>query len=199
MHSLFETSTFGRRQLSNNPARGAIAGLLAVIVLTACGSGTSMSNATSTSGAKRNASAAAAISESTRMICASEVQKDLRSTLGTKTTRPIVPRWIDYEYSCEYSYARGAFRLAVKQLPDATATRRYFQNLATRLGRRQTLQGLGEGAFTTRNGSVVVRKDNKVLTVDVHHLPSKFGNPPDTRGNVAISIAATIMGCWTEA
>jgi hypothetical protein len=133
------------------------------------------------------------------MICASEAQKDLSSTLGTKTTRPIVPRWTDHEYSCRYGYSQGSFRLAVKQLPNATATRRYFGALATRLGKRETLQGLGDGGFTTTDSSVVVRKDNKVLTVDVRDLPPRFGNPPDARANVAISVAATIMGCWTEA
>jgi hypothetical protein len=133
------------------------------------------------------------------MICAPEAQKDLSSTLGTKTTSPIVPKWTDHEYSCRYGYAQGSFRLAVKQLPNPSATGRYFGARAARLGKRQTLQGLGEGAFTTTDSSVVVRKDNKVLTVDVRDLPPRFGNPPDTRANVAISVAATIMGCWTEA
>lgn len=133
------------------------------------------------------------------MICGAEGHEDISSTLGVETVGAIEPTWVDHEYSCRYRYTNGALRLSVKQLASASATHRYFENLAARLVRRQTLHGLGEGAFTTANGSVVVSKDNKILTVDIHELPAQFGNPSDTRANVAISVAATIMGCWTEA
>ena len=58
---------------------------------------------------------------------------------------------------------------------------------------------LGQGAFTTKNLSAVVRKDYKVLTVDISKLPAHFGVPPDSRADVALNTAATIMGCWTGA
>jgi len=28
-------------------------------------------------------------------------------------------------------------------------------------------------------------------------LPAHFGAPPETRADVAVKVAATIMGCWT--
>jgi hypothetical protein len=61
------------------------------------------------------------------------------------------------------------------------------------------LEGIGATATTTANGSVVVQKDDDVLLVDVRKLPARFGVPSDTRANAAISIAATIIGCWTGA
>jgi hypothetical protein len=44
-----------------------------------------------------------------------------------------------------------------------------------------------------------VRKDNKVLVVDTRGLPARFGAPPADRGEVAVTVAATIMGCWVGA
>ena len=43
------------------------------------------------------------------------------------------------------------------------------------------LESLGQGAFQTTNGSVVVRKDWKVLLVDDTGLPAQFGTPPTRR------------------
>ena len=65
------------------------------------------------------------------------------------------------------------------------------------LGRRPDAVSFGEGAFITTNGSVIVRKDFKVLDVDVSKLPMQFGVPPQDRANAALSVAATVMGCWT--
>ncbi len=50
-----------------------------------------------------------------------------------------------------------------------------------------------------KDGSVVVRKDYKVLLIDVTKLPPQFGVPPASRGDVAINVAETIMGCWSGA
>jgi hypothetical protein len=186
-----------------NTSRRALAGLLVsslVIVLSACGSSTSMSGAAPAGTAvARGAASLTGISESTRMICATEVRKDIGVALGVEPVRPLAPVWRDHRYSCEYEYAQGVLRLSVKQLSDERATHRYLETLATRLGKRRVLNGLGQEAFTTTNHSVVVNKDNKVLVVDVHGLPAQFGTPADTRANVGITVAATIMGCWTEA
>lgn len=132
------------------------------------------------------------------MICASEAQTDIAKTLGVGTIRRVEADWKAPRYSCDYEYGDGAFTLAVEQLADPTAAAQYYASLATRLGRRTALTGLGEAATTTTGGAVIVRKDNSVLTVDPAQLPARFGKPPDTRANVAVSVAATIMGCWTE-
>jgi hypothetical protein len=133
------------------------------------------------------------------MICEAEVEADLVQALGRTTVHPVTPSWTDDVYSCAYEYPDGSFTLSVKQLPDSASTQLFFAHVAARRGRVRQLDGLGEGAFTTPDGSVVVRKDDKVLVVDVRKLAPQFGVPHDSRANVAITIAATIMGCWTGA
>jgi hypothetical protein len=141
--------------------------------------------------------ASAVATATTKMICEPEVEQDLVQAVGRATVRPVTPSWTDDVYSCAYEYSDGTLTLSVKQLPDSASTQSYFTSLAARRGRVRQLDGLGEGAFTTPDGSVVVRKDDKVLVVDIRRLPRQFGVPQDTRADVAITVAATIMGCWT--
>jgi hypothetical protein len=177
--------------------RAVIGGVVAMLLVAACGSAAPEASPTRPMVVDGGTSASVTVSASTKMICEHEAQGDIAKALGTDITRPLAPTWVDHEYSCRYVYGAGAMRLSVKQLGDAPATRRYFDGLVRRLGRSGSLAGLGQGAFTTARNSVVVRKDDKVLVVDVRDLPTTFGTPPDTRANVAITVAATIMGCWT--
>ena len=81
-------------------------------------------------------------------------------------------------YSCQYVYPSGVVSLSVKELKDASATKRYFEKLGNALGRRPGKLALGGGGFTAMDGSVVVRKDFKVLDVDVSKLSGPLGVPP---------------------
>ena len=45
----------------------------------------------------------------------------------------------------------------------------------------------------------MLRKDYKVLLVDTSGLPTQFGSPPQTKKDVAIGVALTVLGCWTGA
>jgi hypothetical protein len=142
----------------------------------------------------------AAPSASAKMICAHETQTELAAVLGVHTTQPVVPAWTDHLYSCRYTYDNAFMVLSVKELSNKTETDGYFTSLAHRLGQTQRPQALDRGAFfTTKNLSVVVRKDYKVLLVDISGLPHQFGAPPYTRADIAIKVAATIMDCWTGA
>ena len=144
--------------------------------------------------------ARAAPSASAKMICAPETQTELAAVLGVQTTRPVVPTWTDHLYSCRYTYHNAFIVLSVKELSNKAQTDSYFTSLAHRLGQTQRPQAISRGAFfTTRNLSVVVRKDYTVLLVDISGLPAQFGTPPYTRADIAIKVAATIMGCWTGA
>jgi hypothetical protein len=177
-------------------ALGAVAALGATLALGACGPGGAAQAADP--GRVAVSHATALPSAPTKMICAAEARNDLRATLGVDVTEPVVARWRSSRYSCRYVYSDGAFTLAVQQLADAASATQYFDALASKLGRRTALQGLGQAATTTASGVVIVRKDDDVLTVDPHDLAARFGRPPDTRANVALSVAATIMGCWIE-
>jgi hypothetical protein len=44
---------------------------------------------------------------------------------------------------------------------------------------------------------VVVRKDWKVLLVDSSKLPPQFGVPATPSGDVAVTVADVILGCWS--
>ena len=134
------------------------------------------------------------------MICSREALIDINEVIGVKATIPKQPTWIDHVYSCDYVYPNGSkMTLSVKEMSSSSETTAYFDSLAQKLGKTGELQSLGQGAFSTKNGSVVARKDYKVMTIDVSHLPADFGVPPDTRNNDAINAAFAIMGCWTGA
>jgi hypothetical protein len=140
----------------------------------------------------------AAPSAAAKMICAHETQTELAAVLGVHTTQPVVPTWTGHLYSCRYTYDSAFMVLSVKELSSHAQTDAYFTSLAHRLGQAQRPQAIDRGAFfTTNNRSVVVRKDDKVLLVNISGLPAQFGAPPYTRADIAIKVAATIMDCWT--
>jgi hypothetical protein len=137
-------------------------------------------------------------SASAKMICAPKTQTEIAGVLGVHTTQPVVPTWTDHLYSCRYTYHNSFMVLSVKELSNQTQTDAYFTSIAHRLGQSQRPSPLDRGAFfTTKNRSAVVRKDYKVLLVNISGLPAQFGAPPYTRADIAVKVAATIMGCWT--
>jgi len=183
-----------------------VAALALVLAAAACG-GSSKGSTATTSGSTTPGStvhvakvATNVPSESAKMICSAEALRDINEVIGIKATIPKQPTWINHVYSCDYVYPDGSkMTLSVKEMSNPAETTAYFDSRAQKLGKVQELQGLAQGAFTTKDGSVVTRKDYKVMTVDVSHLPAKFGVPPDTRTNNAINAAFTIMNCWTGA
>jgi hypothetical protein len=86
--------------------------------------------------------------------------------------------------------------LSVKELSSWAGTAAYYQLLVHRLGKSRDLENLGQGAFQATDGSVVVRKDWKVLLVDIAGFPAQFGVPPTSSGSVAVTVADVILGCW---
>lgn len=136
-------------------------------------------------------------SEIAKMVCAREARKDLALALGVKPLRVTTPTWVGHTYSCRYVYPNGSFTLSVKELSSWPQTYAYFRGLGSHLGRTEKLNALGQGAFATTDGSVVVRKDFKVLLVDIARLPAQFGRPPDPPADIAVTIADTILSCWS--
>jgi hypothetical protein len=134
-------------------------------------------------------------SEISKMVCSAKAQSELASPLGvTATVAP--PTWADHTYACRYRYPDGSFTLSVKELSSWSETHAYFDGLGARLGDTGKVTGLGQEAFTTSDGSIVVRKDWKVLLVDISGLPAQFGVPATSRADVAYTIADLILGCW---
>ena len=142
--------------------------------------------------------AGATPSKSAQMVCESEAAGDIASALGVAPVQPLSPTWADHQYSCRYEYPDGAMTLSMKELSGRSETDAYFASLRRSLGQSERLT-LGEGGFVTSNGSVVVRKDYKVLLVDTSGLPDEFGARLMARSNVAVGVGVTVLGCWTGA
>ncbi len=87
-------------------------------------------------------------------------------------------------------------RRADREFPSRPAAYAYFDSLQTQLGNTMNLPNLGQAAFQSPNGSVVVRKDWKVLLVDASALPVQFGVPPTSSATAAVAVAEVILGCW---
>jgi hypothetical protein len=138
-------------------------------------------------------------SESAEMVCAPEAQQDLASALGVATTAVSEPTWADHVYSCRYMYPNGTMALAVKELSSQAETTAYFKSLRAQLGESESLSGVAQGAFVTSDGSLVLRKDYKVLLVDTSSIPEPFGSGFKTRDQVAVGVGITVLGCWTGA
>jgi hypothetical protein len=136
-------------------------------------------------------------SGSARMICAAEVQGELAYALGVKPVGPVRPTWVDHLYSCRYVYRNGVLALSVKELSSQAETTAWFDADKQKLGDTAPITGLGQGGFVTSDGSVVVRKDYKVLFIDVAGLPPSFGSPATSRADVAITAADVVMACWS--
>ncbi len=133
---------------------------------------------------------------SAKMICSPEVQIDLAGALNTQAKSVTKPTWVDHVYSCTYMFASGSFTMSVKELPSIPATEAYFASVKAQHTVAQKLP-LGQDGFVATDGTASVRKDNKVLIVDVSKLPAQFGAPPQDRGGNASTIATVILGCWT--
>jgi hypothetical protein len=56
---------------------------------------------------------------------------------------------------------------------------------------------LGERAYGTEDGRVLVLKDTQILVVDTTRLPQEFGANGPRRTDLAYEVASDVMGCWT--
>jgi hypothetical protein len=165
-----------------------------VTLMALAGAGCS-SGSTTTSTTRAPQPAGATPSPISVQVCSHEASSEIDSALGVQATVSR-PTWVDHLYQCHYGYPSGSMVLSVKELSSWAETRAYFDGLAASLGKSRDLQGLGQGAFQTTDGSVVVRKDWKVLLVDSTGLPSQFGVPPTSSGDVAVTVGDVILGCW---
>lgn len=130
------------------------------------------------------------------MVCAPEARQEIARVLGIQASVSS-PTWIAHSYSCRYRYPDGEFVLTVKELSSWPQTLAYYAALGREQGRTPIFPRLGQGSFQTAIGSMVVRKDWKILTVDISGLPAQFGKPPTSRGDVAVTVADVILACWS--
>lgn len=128
--------------------------------------------------------------------CRRQAQAEIADALGL-TAKVGSDTWADHQYSCVYRYPHASFAVSVKELSSCSQTLAFYHQLGRRMGVARTLANLGQAAYQTTDGSVVVRKDWKVLLVDDTGLPPQFGVPPTSAGDVAVTIADVVLGCWS--
>ncbi|MGA2522037.1 MAG: hypothetical protein ABSG81_14615 [Acidimicrobiales bacterium] len=174
-------------------ARVRLALLGVVVVAAACAS--SPSSARHAQETRAPLPAGRSPSKISKMVCAVDAQREIADALGLKAVVQ-TPTWVQHRYSCRYTYPNGSFTLSVQELSSWSQTVGYFRSLHSSLGDTGSVANLGQGAFSTTDGSVVVRKDWKVLFVDITGLPSQFGVPPTSASDVAVTVADVILGCW---
>jgi hypothetical protein len=178
--------------------------LALLFALGACGSSGPKAGPKTTTGATSVTYEPAGLNPSTsaKMVCTKEAQNDMADALGMPATRVTPPTWKDHIYSCTYVYPKGSFVLSVKELVSEKTTTDFFNAYKQKLGVKENLFGFaGQGAFIAKNDDVVVRKDYKVLLVDVKNVPKGTGTfvPSMVRPDVATNIASVIMNCWPGA
>ena len=169
-------------------ARPGLAVLAVVLGIAGCGSVTTSTESPLSAGKSPSAIA--------RMVCAKEAAGEIAQVVGAKAS-VTAPTWADHLYSCGYHYRKGTMVLSVKELSSWTETYAYFDKLAKTLHKTSQVKGLGQGAFVAGDGSVVVRKDWKILLVDISGLHGMVGSPPNPRNTVALDAAAVILDCWS--
>ena len=175
-------------------AEGLLVAGLCLLLAGSCSSGVAGA-LTATQSSRRPLPAGSKPSEIARMVCTREAQREIAETLGVRASVS-TPTWVGHTYSCRYRYPDGAFVLTVKELSSWPQTLAYFTAIGRHQGRTASVANLGQGAFQTDNGSTIVRKDWKILTVDISGLPAQFGKPPTSRGDVAVTVADLILACW---
>lgn len=131
-----------------------------------------------------------------RQICEDSTARELAQVVGTTAART-TPTWANHVYSCDYRYTKGFMVLSVKELSGWGQTYSYYGMLARTLHKTAAIDGLGQAAFRARDGSVVVRKDWKVLLADTSAMRGTVGSPGDSPSQLALDAAATILVCWT--
>ena len=170
--------------------------LAAGLVASACSGGTPATSPSTTQAPKPAGAQPSTISV---QVCSRQAQRLMASALG-EAAQVSTPTWTDHRYSCTYAYPTssppGSFRISVKELSSWSETYAYYDSLQAELGSSRALESLGQAAFQTTDGSVVVRKDWKVLLVDNTGLPAQFGVPPTSSAAVAVTVADVILGCW---
>jgi len=174
-------------------------GILLAAGLTATGCSGGQQAATRATTTRAPKPAGAVPSPISVQVCSHEAQTEMDAALG-ETATVSTPTWVDHRYACTYAYPGatppGSFSVSVTELSSWSQTYAYFDALAASQGKTRDLEALGQAAFQTTDGSVVVRKDWKVLVVDDTGLPARFGIPPTSSAAVAVTVADVILGCW---
>jgi hypothetical protein len=136
-------------------------------------------------------------SETAAMVCGDDVVGDVGRALALPGPPATTATWADPIFTCDYDLPVGPLLLSVQDSSTPAAAEQYFDGRQAELGGTSPAAGLGERAFATPTGTVVVVKDAMTLTVDATGLPEVFGDNHQRRSAFAYEVASIVLGCWT--
>jgi hypothetical protein len=131
------------------------------------------------------------------MVCSTEIRTKTAQVLALPTIPAGTSSWVDHVFTCTYQLPMGPLVLSVTENADAASTATTFAGIREQLGVTHDLAGLGQAAYGTDAGTVVLRKDNDILRVSADALPAVFGSQQQKRTDFAYEIASDVLGCWT--
>jgi hypothetical protein len=134
---------------------------------------------------------------SAAMICDADIKSKVREALSLAGPPSTEWGWSNGVYTCDYQLPMGRMGLQVTVLAGASQARTTFDADQARTPGALPLAGLGERAYGTEDGTVLVLKDNQILVVDTTRLPQEFGANGQRRTDLAYEVASDVMGCWT--
>ncbi len=190
MNSMSRSGSAWHQQVG--PRHRTLIATLVLVALTITGCSTGTHAAGNTSGSNESANQP---SPQARLACGLDAESDVVTALGVGPTQPLAPTWVNGVYSCRYVFANGVMVLSVEDHPNPTTALAAFTKSQ---GTAETVPAVGQHAYALATGTLVVHKDDQVMTIDVSGMPPTFGMPPHPRNIDAITVADAILACWTE-
>jgi hypothetical protein len=160
----------------------AVTGLVGV--LAACSSGGG-------DGAPAGAVGDPAPTEEQASICGEMAQDAVERLVGTPLEDPPVARLRGARYSCRYENGEGVLRLTVDDVGTVRQARAQLEEHGRSPDVLDRLTALGDGGFEMTDGSIVLAKDQFVLTVDPNGLAAGVAKRP-----VSLGVTVAVMDCW---
>ena len=124
-------------------------------------------------------------------VCEDMVRDSVIAAAGESLASPQRGTWAGNRYTCTYTFADGALRVRVDVMRSRLVAKARFRALREGAPLPSTLYGIGQQGFKSRDGAVVVRKDNFLLEVDPYRLPDRFN-----RDSLVWSTTRAIFDCW---
>ena len=142
-------------------------------------------------------SATATPPENASMVCSDEIRGKVQQVLTLPALPTVHSTWIKQVYTCTYDLPVGPMVLTVQVAPTKAAADAAFEARQKATAGATVLNGLGEHAYATPDGTATVIKDAMTLTVDTTALPAVFGAEQQKRTDLAYEVASDVLGCWT--
>jgi hypothetical protein len=131
------------------------------------------------------------------LICGDEIKGKVQEVLKLPKPPAATSTFAANLFTCTYRLAQGPMRLSVQHSATKTAALAYLKARRATVKATESTPGLGERAYSTGTGVVLVIKDNETLEVDTTGLPAVLGDEGQKRTDLAYEIASDVLGCWT--